>query len=416
MDGSSPSCSQSGDQLSQALPTMEALDLNNNSNNGSHGEVVCDEPPLMTSTIVSATNKSMVNYGHNKSTGAKSFGNGKPVTIGRKGENVMLPGDPETPVAADEVQELPNKVSSSCVDASSLHHQDGGKHRVFNKRPNRNVSHQQDKPASHPIRVTRSTSKLMGTQAAAESIQVRNRQSYHNGQDVSGGDIENTDAGQIKYNKSRGFPATVKATNWTRSEMNRVFTNNGTKCNEHSCRRVNSDVTKGSHVVDHILNDSLLPLHDVTNSDSTGSDATITTATVAKPHAQTRVYDLVAGKKSKKGKRHQPRKTVPVQHKKKLNPSDENETSTLTTMEKLEPSFTNSSTNDTKSKTHVKDTTRLSDNQASGHSRNSRESVCEHKCYLYKACSLLSYCFLTHSTVNRKYQQWLSVVHSSLQT
>ena len=376
MDGSSSTCSQSGDQLSESLPTMEALDLNNNSNNGSHGEVVCNEQPLMTSAIVSTNDKLMVNYSHNKSTGGKSCSKGKLVTIGRKGENVMLPGNPETLVAADEVQKLPNKDSSSRIDTSSSHHQDGGKHHVFSKRPSRNMSQQRDRYVSHPVRVTRSTSKLMGAQVAAENSQVCNRQAK--GQDASSGDIENIDAGQIKYNKSRGFPATVKTTNWTRSEINGIFTNNGRKCNEISCGRVNSDITKGSHVVDHILNDSLLPLHDVTNSDSTGSDATITTATVAKLHTQTRVYDLVAGKKSKKGKRYQPRKTIPVLQKKKLNTSDGNETSTLTTEEKLEPVFTNAST-DTKSM-HAKDTTRLSHNQASGHCRISRESVCEHKC------------------------------------
>ena len=383
------SCSQSGDHFSQSLPTVEALDLNNNSN-GNHSDVFSDKQPPMTNgavnnklTVHDSDNRSRISDTVGKSTAAKCCRNvasSKLVKVDRNGKDVTLPGNQEIPAAVDEAQKLPDKVSlpyvDNGVDDIGSHHQDGGKHHASSKRPSRKMSQQQqDKNVNHPVRVTRSTSKMMAAQVTAGKSEAPNKQLDHSRQDVdslTANDVKhstNSGHGQIKYNKSRGFPVTAKVTNWTRSEMNSIFTNNGMKYDGHH----NSDVNKGSHIVDNILNDSLLPLQDVTNS-SSNSDTV-----AAKPHAQARVYDLVAGKKSKKGKRQQPRKTVQVPHKKKLNTSEGNETSTSTTEEHLV------STNDNKSLTHVKDTIRLSHGQASGHSRNSRELVCEYKHYLYKA-------------------------------
>ena len=366
MDGSS---SQSCDHFSQSLPTVEALDLNNNNDN--HSDVVSDKQLPMASAVV--TNKSDVT---GKSTDDKSCGS---VASSRNGKDVMLPGNQETPAAVDEAQKLPDEVSlpyvDNGVDDSSSHHQNGGKHRASSKRPSRKMSQQQqDNNVNHPVRVTRSTSKMMAAQVTTGNSEAPNKRSDHSKQDVEGDDIKPSNGhGQLKYNKSGGFSATTNSTNWTGSEMNSIFTNNGTKYNGDPCSSMNSDVNKGSHTVGHILNDSLLPLQDVTNS-SSNSD------TIVAPKPQPRVYDLVAGKKSKKGKR-QLRKTVQVPHKKKLNTSEANETSTSTTEEQLDPV----STNDNKSVTHVKDITRLSHSRASGHSRNSRELVCEYKCCLYKA-------------------------------
>ena len=373
---------ESCDQFSQSLPTVEVLDLNNN---GNHSDVVSDKQPPIASnklTVNANDDKSRISAVVVKSTAGRSsrrnIANNK---LDRSGKDVTLPGNQETPGAVDEAQKLPHKVSLPYVDSSRSHHQDGGKHCGASKRPSRKMSQQQqDKNAiaNNPIRVTRSTSKMMAAQVTAGNKQSGDSRQYVDSlpaDDIK--DSTNTDHGQIKYNKSRGFPATAKATNWTRSEMNSIFTNNGTKCDGHHCSTVNSDVSKGSHIVDHILNDSLLPLQDVTNSSSNGD----TTGTaVAKPHAQTRVYDLVAGKKSKKGKRQQPRKIAQVVHKKKLNTTEGNETSKSTTQEE-HLVFTN----DDKSVAHVKDTIRLSHSRASEHSRNSRELVCEYKRYLYKA-------------------------------
>lgn len=169
-----------------------------------------------------------------------------------------------------------------------------------------------------------------------------------------------SECSQIKYKKSRGFPATAKATNWTRSEMNRIFTNKGTKHNGfHSTALNGNDVSRGSHNSDD--HHELLPLQDVTNSPSGSSNTTATT----KPHvAQPRVYDLVAGKKSKKGKRQQPKKIV--QNKKKST-----STSEITEAEhkELVVDEENSLT---------KNTLRLCHRKASGHSKNTGELVSEY--------------------------------------
>lgn len=374
------SSSQSCDQLSQSLPTVEALDLNNN--NGNHGDVVSDKQPPITAvnklTVHAGDDKSRISV-VGKSTAVSSYNvvNSKLVRLDRNGKDVTLPGNQETPGAVNEAQKLPHKVSlpyvDDGVDSSRSHHQDGGKHCAPSKRPSRKMSQQQqDKNANNPIRVTRSTSKMMAAQVTTGNSKAPNKLDDDRCVDsLSADDVkDSTNHGQIKYNKSRGFPATAKATNLTRSEMNSIFTNNGIKCDGHHCTTVNGDVNKGSHIVDHILNDSLLPLQDVTNSSSNGD----TTGTaVAKSQAQTRVYDLVAGKKSKKGKRQQLRKTAQVPHKKKPNTTERNETSTSTTEEE-HLVFTN----DDKSVAHVKDTIRLSHSQASGHSRNSRELVREY--------------------------------------
>ena len=386
------SSSQSCDQFSQSLPTVEALYLNNN-NNGNYSDVVSDKQPPIDNKVVS--NKLTVHASDDQSRISAvgkfiavssrhcNVANDKLVKVDRNGKDVTLPGNQETPGAVDEAQKLPHKVSlpyvDDGVDSSRSHHQNGGKHCAPSKRPSRKMSQQQqDKNANNLIRVTRSTSKMMAAQVTAGNSKAPAKQLDDSRQCVdslSADDSTNTNHGQIKYNKSRGFPSTAKATNWTRSEMNSIFTNNGIKCDGHHCRTVNSEVNKGSHVVDHILNDSLLPLQDVTNSSSNGDT---TGTTVAKPHAQTRVYDLVAGKKSKKGKRQQLRKAAQVPHKKKT--TEANKTSTSTSEEE-HLVFTN----DDKSVAHVKDTITLPHSQDSEHSRNSRELVSEYKRYLYKA-------------------------------
>lgn len=406
MDGSSSS--QSDDRFTQSLPTVEALDLNN----CSCSEGMDDKQQPVASPAV-PTNELQLTINHceenksnigNATDGARKCTNrmtrrlgssSKPVKEsgnGKDSEVVMLPSNQDKP-APGEMQTLLKQVSlpyvESSGDGNQSHHQDGvadvkqhGKHHPSSKRPGRKVSQQQEEKTNHPVRVTRSTSKLMA-QLMAGSSEVSDKKSHHNGHH-NGRAMENSadeisqsqhstddDCGQIKYNKSRGFPATAKVTNWTRSEMNRIFTNNGTKHNGHQSSTVNrNDVNKRSHITDgHILTDPLQPLLDVTNS-STSSD---TTANI-KPLAQARVYDLVAGKKSKKGKRQQPRKAVLVPHKKKLTTSEEIENaSSKPTEEHLEPVSAKSD----KSLTHVKDTLTLYHGQASEQSRHSGELVSE---------------------------------------
>ena len=388
-DSSSSSCSQSGDHLSQSLPTMEALDLNNN---GYHSDIVSDKQPPMAGTAV--TNKLSVNYCGNKSgettgtveklTNAKSCNEvASDKLVRNRKKDVMLPGNQETPAEIVEVQKLPDKASlpyaDDATDDIGSRHEDGGRHQASSKRPSRKMSRQQrDKEVSHPVRVTRSTSKLMAAQMmTAGNSEVSNKQSDHDGQDVdslSADDVKcNASGDKIKYNKPRGFHAAGKATNWTRSEIDSIFTDNGAKYNGQYHSGANGD--NGNHIVDHILNDSLIPLQDVTNS--SGNSDTAVTAATSKPHAQARVYDLVAGKKSKKGKRQQPKKAIQVAHKKK--PTTSAGVNTPATKEY------SVSSNDNKSVTHVKDTIGLSHCQASGHSGNSRELVREYMCYLYKA-------------------------------
>ena len=163
----------------------------------------------------------------------------------------------------------------------------------------------------------------------------------------------------------RGFSAAGKATNWTRSEMNRIFTNNGTKHNTVN----GNDVSRGSHVSDKGIFSDVLPLQDVTNSSSASSDTTA----IAKPHfSQPRVYDLVAGKKSKKGKRQQPRKTAQMPQKKKPSTSEGLGTTEGEYKEQVV------SDDDDRSLTLVKNTSRLCHGKASGHNKNSGELVSEY--------------------------------------
>ena len=390
MDGSS--CSQSGDTLSQSLPTMEALDLNNSS----FTEATVDKQrPLMASVVVT-TNESQLmisQYGQSKSSvttaatgrSATTVRSCKPVKGRRNGkgfEVVMLPGNQEN-LEPSEVQKPPKKVSlpyvENSIDGNWSRHQEAvsdvthhTKHHVSSNRTSRKKvsEQQQEKKPIQPVRVTRSTSKLMIAQqlTAAGDSEVYSEQLHPN----SSGRVEkspdeisqsqhSTDSedSRIKYNKSRGFSAKTKVTNSTRSEMNRMFTNNGPQCNGHqSCTVNRNNVNKRSHIVDdHIPTDSLQPLYNITNSHS-GS----TTVTV-KPHpSQARVYDLVAGKKSKKGKRPQSRRGVLVPHKKKLSTCED-----VPTEEDVDPIPPNGD----KLPVEDKDDHR----QASEQSRNSGESV-----------------------------------------
>lgn len=398
MDGSFSS--QSGDTLSQSLPTMEALDLNNS--NCTEGTV--DKQCPMASGTAVTTNKLQLTIsqcGGSKSSGTDAPAGGpatvvrasKPVKGRRKGKDskvVMLPGNQEN-LEPGEVQKLPKKVSlpyvGSSADSNLSHHREAAvtdgnyhiKHCATTKRTSRQkaLEQPQEEKTSHPVRVTRSTSKLMMEQqlTAAGDSEVSSKPLHPNSNEhvdkspheisQSQHSIESEDT-VIKYNKSRGFPARAKVTDSTRSEMNKVFTNNGPQCNGHQSCAVNRNyVNKRSHIVDdYILADSLQPLYNITNSQST---STVTVA--VKPHpSQARVYDLVAGKKSKKGKRPQPRKAMLVTHKKKLSTSED----TLTE-EEVDPWPAPS--NDDKLPAQVQDTSYSGQRQASQHSRNSGELV-----------------------------------------
>ena len=361
---------------------MEALNLNNN--DYSEGTVDTVASPAVTTNELQLT----INHNNSNSTGAASNGttdrtckaaSHKPVEVSRNGKGsqvTMLPGNQEYPVAG-EVHTLPEKASSpyveNGVDITRSHHQDVSdvSCHAATKRASRKMSQQENKETTHPVRVTRSTSKLMAAQVTAESSQVSSK---HNGcrtVDNSAGEhiqsqcSTNSTDGQIKYNKSKGFSVTARATNWTRSEMNKMFTNKGMNEDGHHSNKVNrDDVNMRSHIAgDHIVNDLAKPLHNVTNSLGGSSD---TTATV-KPQA--RVYDLVAGKKSKKGKRQQPRKAVLLPHKKKPSAPEESEnTATSTTAPKEGLACANGGN----SVRHVKDT--LHHGQASQHCRSSTVS------------------------------------------
>ena len=394
MDGSSSS--QSGDTLSRSLPTMEALDLNNS--NCTEGTV--DKQHLMASSAAVTTNKSQLTIsrcGESNLSGTDAPARGsatvvrgsKPVKGRRKGKDskvVMLPGNQEN-LEPGEVQKLPEKVSlpyvGNSVDSILSHHQEAAvtddnqhaKHRASSKRTSRKKAseQQQEEKTIHPVRVTRSTSKLIMEQqlTAAGDSEASSERLHPN----SSGHVDNlrheisqshhsidSEDTVIKYNKSRGFPARTEVTNSTRSEMNEIFTNNGPQCNGHqSCAVNRNNVNKRSHIVDdHILTDSLQPLYNITNSQSSG------TTIAVKPHpSQARVYDLVAGKKSKKGKRPQPRKAVLVPQK-KLSTSED--TPTEEEVDSWPAPFNNK-----KLPVQVKDT--YNHRQASQQSRNSGESV-----------------------------------------
>jgi len=336
------SLSSQSDVFSQSLPTVEGLDLDN-SDEVIVDTLTCDKHLPNTQVVTSNQVQLTVNCceGNKLSSGTatktklttRSMTSN--VTVKTSGDDrdsqvVMLPGDQGDSVPG-EAQKSPDKASlpyvDNCIDTTGSHHQDGvadvnqhgGKHLTQRK----SSQQQQKKNVHYPARVTRSTSRLIA-QLKKENTKQRSDygdQTVDNSSDDQSCYTSNTcGSGQIKYNKSKGFSAQPKVTNWTRSEINGIFTNNGTKCKSYQSRTMNSnDGNNGSHFVDCISTDSFQPLQDVSNS----NDKT-TARPVHSHNSQGRVYDLVAGKKSRKGKRQQLRKAAPlVAHKKKLSSSSE---------------------------------------------------------------------------------------------
>lgn len=384
--------------FTQSLPVVEALNLNSNGNDSevTVGGVACSEQhsPINTNKLQLSVNCSEGNNLNRdyvsdaprkcKQLTCSSDVAGRPRKVPNK--HVTLPGNQ----GAGEVHELHNQTASlPCMaDNTSSHHQDGvtdvdqhGKRHASKKRPSRKVSAQQ-KDSLPPVRVTRSTSKLMAQQPTAAAVGVTSGQrSCDQNAVMEDNPVTkqshcnvHTEASQIKYNHN-GFS---KVTNWTVPEK-RTFTNNGTTCDTHHSICMNRNGSnKGSHFIsdDDTSSDSVQPLQDVTNS-------TNDTTAVGRPHHFTqsgRAYDLVAGKKSKKGKRQQQvRKTQP--HKKKHTTSDNTSTTQLTGLKREDTKSTSPNDNEDRS-------TVMKDDLQGQHGsqlvcRNSGELVSEYKCSLY---------------------------------
>lgn len=174
-------------------------------------------------------------------------------------------------------------------------------------------------------RVTRSKAKLMGQNGEGDSEAIvlptssDAPQSSHN-QTMDDAETHQktlTSKAQIKYNKPTDCSCTARGANCQTSERRLLSSNNRDKksipVHNHGC--VNGS-RKQQHCSGFSCGEESQPLSDVTNSSCDDIFADGTRPSFIQSSSQTRVYQLVAGKKNKKPRKQQPRKTA--MHVKKL--------------------------------------------------------------------------------------------------
>ena len=169
----------------------------------------------------------------------------------------------------------------------------------------------------HPPRVTRSKTRLMTQNGSiATVVSPLSSDTPLDSRDQTMGDAEthqktHTRKARVKYNKPSGCSATVKDANCSTSEDHLLTTNNRDK---NSIPQQNGCLN-GSHEKQHSSSlpseeSSSQPLSDVTNSTCDGIFADVIRPSFIHSSSQNRVYQLVAGKKNKKPRKQQPRKTA----------------------------------------------------------------------------------------------------------
>ncbi|XP_065885448.1 uncharacterized protein [Dysidea avara] len=174
-----------------------------------------------------------------------------------------------------------------------------------------------EKGAVYPTRVTRSKTKLMTQNDGVdnEAPVVPSLDAPHSSRDQTMDDTETnqkilTSKAQIKYNKSTGCSRKVKDANYSTSERHLLTTNNRAK---NSIPQQNGCLN-GSHQHQHTSGlpseEISQPLSDVTNSTCDDIFGDVPRPSFIHSSSQNRVYQLVAGKKNKKTRKQQPRKTA----------------------------------------------------------------------------------------------------------
>jgi len=228
------------------------------------------------------------------------------------------PGDAEKQSGDDNLSSLPSKDTRYMREQHHTVPMKSSQDRQKQSSKKKASKHTQaaEERVVHPPRITRSKTKLMTQNGSVATVVLPlSSDTPLDSRDQTMGDAEthqktHTRKVRVKYNKPSGC-STVKDANCSTSEDHSLTTNNRDK---NSIPQQNGCLN-GSHEVQHTSSlpseeSSSQPLSDVTNSTCDDIFADVIRPSFIHSSSQNRVYQLVAGKKNKKPRKQQSRKTA----------------------------------------------------------------------------------------------------------